>query len=196
MANDMGTDDVREAASRGKREKADRIFLDSNGKEFPRTFEGVQAVEFRFKNGHKLHMPLDSLPEGILRAAAAFGINTSVGNTFGAIEDLEDALEAAESRWEQLCRGVWSAERSTGPRTGDLLEALCRALAGIGKRVTEADREGLEKQLEDAAFAKSVGSDPQVAVHLAAIRKERAEERARKALEADTGKPSILAGLL
>lgn len=191
-----GVDGVR--AGRGPT-KCERGFVDKDGAVHPRAFAEAVAVRFHFvETGAELNMPLDGFPPGVLRAAAAAGINTSVGNTFGSIKDAGEALEAAESRFEQLMRGTWSAEKHTGPRVGDLLKALVRHFTAAGRKVTEADEQKLMASLQDPAQAKAVESNPSVAVHLAAIRKERAEAREQEALlKAQTAGPGAsLDGLL
>lgn len=182
MANAMDGD-VR-GSGRKRAPKCERTFLDKEGNSHGRSFEAVHAVKFVFlETDHELVMGLDELPEGVLRAAAAFGINTSVGNTFGAISDPDDAIEAAEERWETLKSGRWSAERETGPRTSDLIEAVCRAREERGQPVADDFRDNLRAKFADPAYVKAVEGDPRIAVHVAAIRKERAEDRARKAQE-------------
>ena len=181
MATDAMATDVRVGR---KATKCERGFVDNEGNVHARAFPEVKAVRLFFVESEtELLMHLDELPEGILRAAAAFGLNTSVGNTFGALADPDEALEVAESRWETLKAGHWSAERATGPRTSDLLEACVRYYQAQGREVSEQDKEKLTAKLADPAAVKELSANPHIAVHVAAIRKERAEERARKASE-------------
>ena len=66
-------------------------------------------------------------PASIGRAAAAFGLNTSIGNAANtatghdgeaASTTLEDIQDAVQKRIKSLSEGKWSAERAEfGPRT-------------------------------------------------------------------------------
>lgn len=117
---------------KGEREKAQRLFRAADGSLEPRVMQDVTAVVFKFpKTDEELVMELSGLSEGILRAAAAFGINTSVGNVLGALKDPREYLDAAAARWETLTGGSWSEGRESGPRIGDLIEALTRVKAKI-----------------------------------------------------------------
>lgn len=184
MADTMNAD-----ARQKKAAKCDRIFLDQEGEPHSRAFTEVVAVKLLFhatptSAERSLVMNLDDVPPGVMRAAAAFGINTSVGNTFGAERDPNEAYQLACDRWATLREGDWSADRQTGPRTSDLVEALCRYSATQGHTVDEAFRARLKQKCGDEAQRKAWESNAQVQVHLMALRKERAEENARKALEA------------
>jgi hypothetical protein len=194
MANTM------DAGVRKKADKADRMFIASDGGLHPRSFPGVRGVRIRFTETEaELDMMLEELSQDMLLAAAAFGLNTSVGNTFGAIADPIEALEAAESRWETLRSGVWSSERHVGPRTTDLVEAVVRWYVSNGREISDDDRAKIVATVGDAAAAKALQADPEVGVHLAAIRKERAEAKQREAqdrLKGAAGKPSAAAGIL
>lgn len=175
--------DTMNADARGSKKvaKCERQFIDADGGVHARAFEGVAAVRLHFvESGNDLLMPLNELPDGIIRAAAAFGLNTSVGNTFGAIEDPDEALEIAAARWETLKSGQWTSDRVTGPRIGDLIEAMCRLREEKGKPADDAYRAAITESLSDPAQAKAVGGDPRIQLHVAAIRKERAESRLRE----------------
>lgn len=200
MADTMNAENARPGK---KAARCDRIFADHEGNEHSRAFPEVTAVKLRFHATpvsplRELVMNLDDLPPGVLRAAAAFGVNTSVGNTFGAIPDPSEAYEAACDRWETLVKGEWSADRQTGPRTSDLVEALCRYSVQQGHTVDEAFRTRLKQKCGDEAQRKAWESNPQIQVHLMALRKERAEENARKALElaSAAGEAQPVTGLL
>ena len=164
--------------------KCSRTFRDSKGEQTSRASADTRAVIFTFAGTNKiLEMALDDLPEAILRAAAAFGINTSVGNTFGGTPDADEAFELAESRWERLKEGEWSAERGeSGPRTGDLVAAAKAAKTKAGATFNEADF--LEKLRSGALTREKVTSIPAIKAELDAIRLQRMQERAAKSAEA------------
>lgn len=185
-----------------KAAKCDRTFIDHEEAEHSRSFPGVKAVKFNFISGlpgqKELVMHLEELTPEMLMAAAAFGLNTSVGNTFGAIQDPSEAYQAACDRWDTLKDGEWSAERTTGPRVGDLVEALCRYLVQTGHTVDDAARANFKLKCGDEAKRKAWESDPRIIQHLTALKLERAEANARKAMEAaqSAGDGPPIAGLL
>lgn len=183
-----------DVAEKGTRvTKCERVFVDADGKEAARSHPTVVAVRLRFtETGDVLDMPLADLNPGIINAAAAFGLNTSVGNTFGAISDPGEAFEAAETRWNSLREGHWSAERQSGPRTSDILEAVARYRKENGSDVSDAWREGFKAKLADGQLdTKKLLEQPVLKAHYLAIKRERAEERATKAAAAvGASKPS------
>lgn len=110
-----------------EREKANRLFRGADGSLEPRVMQDVTAVVFKFPHtGEELVMDLDALQPGILKAAAAFGINTSVGNVLGSVKDKHQFHDACTARWETLTGGAWSEGRESGPRIGHLMEAIRR----------------------------------------------------------------------
>jgi hypothetical protein len=135
-----------EVEANGKRSvKCLRRFRSADGTITPRSTLEVEAVIFEFPNGHKMVMELSELfPDGHLpepsvgRAAVGAGINTSVGNVCGGIADIDEAIDAAESRWSVLTDGQWTAERKTGPRIGDLVDAWAKFRADRGADGSEA----------------------------------------------------------
>lgn len=186
MADTHGSD------VRGKHTaKCDRLFLSGDGVEHSRSFPEVHAVKFRFHNAapgeEEIVVTLDELSPGVLRAAAAAGLNTSIGNTFGATQDPGEAFDAASSRLETLMRGVWSSERHSGPRLNDLIEALARKIESEGTRVDDAGREKLRLVLSDENARKAYESNPLIQVHLTAVKAEHAAERVKAARERVAG---------
>lgn len=146
MAETYSDVDEEVEASNGKRAvKCLRRFRNSDGSITPRSTTEVEAVIFEFPNGHKMVMELKELfPDNILpevsvgRAAVGAGINTSVGNVCGGISDIDEAIDAAESRWATLTDGQWTADRKTGPRIGDLVDAWAKFRADRGADGSEA----------------------------------------------------------
>lgn len=177
--------DATDVTAKGKASKCERTFGFKDGSKAARTNVGVDSVHFRFpENGTTLDMNLDELSDDIIRAAAAFGVNTSVGNSFGALSDPVEALRVAEERWETLKTGIWASERQTGPGTSDILEALIRMAADGGKIVDEAGRERLRHKIAAAGESvKTWTADAQLNAHVLAIRQERAERKAEEAAE-------------
>lgn len=168
--------------------KCNRKFVSRSGEVTSRATLDVQKVVFEFTDagGEPLIMNLDDLagfsglPDGVVRAAAAFGVNTSVGNTFGAIKDNPvEARLAAEDRWGTLTDGEWASEREGGMRIGDLIEAVKRAKTKAGHAFDESSfRMALESGRKDR---NEVAKIPAVAAELEAIRLEKIQAKLKEA---------------
>lgn len=146
-----------------------RIFLNDQGDPSGRAQEDTHTIVLQIpKIGQEVRCELKDVFNGQLpspcvgRAAAAFGVSTSLGNAGNsaianaadAIYDGEDrearkealeqvnpevALSAVKDRWEILTSGEWAAEREFGPGTSLLLEAVREYRRQNGKESTEAD---------------------------------------------------------
>lgn len=170
--------------------KCTRMFRGKDGELVSRTPLDVEAVVFKFaESGQVLEMDLNQLPgfkelpAGVTRAAVAFGVNTSVGNTFGAIKgDPAEAQVAAEDRWAVLRDGDWAAEREGGMRIGDLVEAVKRAKAKAGHSFDEA---AFRKAVESGEKSRDqIAGIPAVKAELEAIRLEKIQAKVKAAQDA------------
>lgn len=179
--NDVATG----SASPSKRaEKTKRYFLDAEGEASPRaSLKSVAGrIVFVGRESEPLEFSVDELTNDVKNAAALFGIMTSVTNTVGRADmTLDDMIEAAEARLKSIVEdGRWSAERESGPRTNDLIEAASRWYAEKGKTFSPEMVTKMQARLEaEPDYRASLQRN--VAVHFAAIKAERAAERARKA---------------
>lgn len=199
---DIDNDDDEVVSKRAVRCK--RSFRSADGEITSRSTLDVEAVIFEFPNGHKFTMELSDLfpdsqlpPPSVGRAAAGAGINTSVGNVFGGITDTEEAIEAAESRWETLTAGAWSAERKTGPRTSDLVEAWAAFRLKNGAPDSPEWRAmAKSKLLNKEKTAKDLLVMPGLKAEYDAIKARRAAERAEKSRAAASAAPQDFGDLL
>lgn len=177
------------ASTRTRAEKTKRLFLTASGEATPRA--GLESVAgkiiFVGAEDSPLTFKYDDLSPEVARAAALFGIMTSVTNTVGRADmSLADMYEAAEARLAAIVdEGRWSAERESGPRTNDLIEAARRWYAERNKPFTDEMAAAMQAKLADEKSGPDYRTQLQrnVAVHFAAIKAERAAERAAKAKE-------------
>lgn len=171
---------------RKRQSKCVKTFITNSGEETARAGGDVKAIKFFFPERDETQvMNLSDLSDEMVAAAAAFGISTSVSNTFGAADmSVDDAIEAAAARWETLVGGTWSGERETGPRTSLLLEAakLLRSKSGIApdKNWEEAFT---AKITSGEVTAKNLLAKPQFAAAYEEIKSQRQEERRKRAAE-------------
>lgn len=175
-----------EVSTRKRGTKCIKSFVLNDGSDVSRSSGEVKSVKFHFPGlDETMLMDLDALSPEMIRAAAAFGLSTSVSNTFGAADmDESDAFEAASSRWETLLNGQWSGDRETGPRTSLIIKAARRVQEDAGKTVDPAWEESFKaKLLAGDITLKSLQSRPIFAAAYETIRAEAAEARRKAAAE-------------
>lgn len=167
-------------------------------------------------------IPRADFPESIILCAAAHGLAQKIGDTaFNSLDAAakEDGVSTdPESRGaafvamvegrlqdviDNLTSGVWTEERegSGGANVKIVAEAVLRTLTAQGQAPadTDAAMASLVAKLKDDEARKGTEANPAVKVHIAAIKAERAQARAKelakgaKGQEVDT---SALSGLL
>ena len=154
---------------RGK-QSIQRIFVNDEGDPTGRAQTDTNTVVLKtLKDGKELRCNLADAFAGQLpppcvgRAAAAFGISTSIGNAgnsaiaiaadafyegddrdqrAAALERVnpEEGLKAMADRWDSFKSGEWSSERELGPSTALLIEAVAEYRKAHGKATTDEDR--------------------------------------------------------
>lgn len=179
-------DTAQAASTRTRAEKTKRIFISADGTKTPRV--GLESVgaELHFVGSDEVFtFNYDDLSPEIKRAAALFGIMTSVTNTVGRSDmGLDEMVEAVADRLASIVEeGKWSEGRTSGPRTSDLIEAAKRWYAEKRKTWTAEVEAAMQARLADEESGEEYRKTLQkhVAVHFAAIKAERAAERAAKA---------------
>ncbi len=171
-------------AATSKREKVSRrTFLDASGAYTPRV--GIDSIGFKIElleSGAVVERSLADFEDGVKNAAALFGLVTAITNTFGGISDPDEMAEVMEARLENLLSGEWTAERQTGPRTSDLLDAFVTFREKNGKPTSEDRKEQFLADLKAGTVkAKDLLADnPGLAAEHASIKAKRAAERAEK----------------
>lgn len=173
--------DATVAASKKPRTIA-REFSAGDGAWHPRVMAEVTAIRFTTKSGHEVLAELGSFPEHIIRMAAAFGLNTTIGNNAGGLDDEAEILEALEGRLADLQAGNWAAERQGGPRGSDIVEAVARVYRDAGAEYPESARQELSRKLyaEEIKPAAVLNSDPRIRAAFEAIKAERHAARMAK----------------
>lgn len=122
-----------------------RLYLDRDGNVTKKLGENVVAVILETVSGaHRTHADLAALfPDGLPNpcmglAAAAFGLNTVLGNEIAG-KDKSDPMALAtliRERWEAIREGEWSEGRQ-GPRIKDVLLAWAEDAKERGLPITE-----------------------------------------------------------
>ncbi len=111
--------------------------------------------------GHRVECDLKALfPEGAFpppcmgRAAAAFGLNTVVGNAVAGKDkdDPEEVHRMMQARWDSIAGGEWSEGRQ-GPLTADVIAAWAADAINRGKQVTDASREAVKAKLKSGEWS-------------------------------------------
>lgn len=169
--------------------KTTRLFQKTDGSTSPRSDEDIVGIVIDIEGSTgPIEIDLNRLAReqpGMFRAAAGFGLLTTVCNAFGGEKDPESAREKAMARLEAIEDGSWSAERQSGPRVKTLVEALARVQAArSGTAPDEAWFTTWEAKLKSGEVdAKALQANPKVRAELEQIKAERAAEAAKRAAE-------------
>jgi len=163
-----------------------RSFISEAGEETPRATNDAKAVVLTFANKYKIQYDLVDAFAGTLpapsvgRAAAAFGLSTSLGNagnTAGAENapvvgtdedgrpikgeaDPNDIIEAVEERLARLKEGTWAAEREgAGPPTTIMVEAFVEYRKAKGLSFDEPRIERFREDIKDKGTREQFMAD-------------------------------------
>lgn len=147
----------------------------------PRVHENVASIVFTTPaNGKSEEVPLSSFPEGIQKAAMAYGLNATIGNAMGnlddkQLEDPDEIMKALRERIKSLQAGKWAGERTSGGRPSLVWEGFQAFRKSKGLNDNEAKLAALHTQwFEDAEnFKKLMKSYPAFTVFLAQFKAER-----------------------
>jgi cellobiose-specific phosphotransferase system component IIA len=127
---------------------------------------------FSLKNGLKVEVNLDQIPEATQRELAMHGLLQKVGDSaagFSKEEKYRDAFAAMQTVVDNLLNGVWAAKGGNG--TSELAEALSR----LKEVTTDEAAQAISLMSEDQL--KETQAHPKVKAMVAKIRAERAEAR-------------------
>lgn len=189
--------DTMDTTSSGKRgaNRIARAFSPDGQNWHPRVMEGVAHLRF-IVEGETIQAALADFPAHIIQMAAAFGLNTTIGNEAGGAEDDDEAIMAMKDRLDSLLSGTWAVQRQAGPRFGDVLEAYARVYKAAGAVLTDEMKQTISAKLAAGELkVKDVSKDPRMAAALAAIKLERQQARLTKLQaaigSAPTGLPTI-----
>lgn len=167
--------------------KTTRWFTSPDGRKAPRAHLEADGFGIEFVGtGEVLEAKLADFKPEVVNAAALFGFVTSITNAAGgADKSLEDAVYAASERLDALLKGDWSAERETGMRTADIIEAARRINDARG---VKTDVEDLRQRLTSGQLdPKDLLSNARFAATIAAIQAEKKQAKAAE-LAAKVGK--------
>lgn len=124
---------------------------------------------------------LSDLPEEMIPAVIAHGLNAKVGDSGADSKGIAAKLDDVRETWERMCEGLWATEREGGgPRLSDLAAALAEVLTA---------KKGVEVTVEKAAellageHGEVLKKDEQVKAVAARLRAERAQKKADEATE-------------
>ncbi len=139
----------------------------------PRVTENVEAIHFVTPaNGKSVDAVISSFPEGIRSAALAYGLNATIGNALGNLDDsdLEDPdriMDAIMERIKSLQAGKWAGERTGGGRPSIVWMAFQAWRASKGVKDSPEKLAALHTQWfdDDTAF-KKLNANPEFAKYL------------------------------
>lgn len=148
------------------------------------------------------------MSDDVLACAMGHGFSQKIGDEVaGWPKKAEKAGEPATRDFvaslitdmiDNLKSGVW-VEEGEGGGSGNvtiLHEGIVAAFAKTGTELTDEQKQGFMKALQDKAERDRIKAMPEVAAEVARILAERAANRAKEAAKAAKGVPSTLAMLL
>lgn len=140
----------------------------------PRVKENTIAIVFTTPaNGKRVEVGVSSFPQGIRNAALAYGLNATIGNAMGNLEDGElddpdEIMEAIQGRVSDLQAGKWAGERTGGGRPSMIWQAFVEFRKSKGQKDDEAKLASLRTHwFEDDANFKALQANPDFSVYLA-----------------------------
>jgi hypothetical protein len=178
--------DVTAENTRTRAEVTKRSFLQDSGDYTGRASTGTKGIRIELvESGDVFEHLLAEFSPGVIAAAAAFGLVTSITNTVGGKSlSAEERKELMQDRIDTLLEGEWSAERQSGPRSSQLLEAWVRVRTEAGKESTQEWKDKVSIELRDnPEKQKALLANPQVAAAYAAIKAEASIARAKRLAE-------------
>ncbi len=139
----------------------------------PRVTETVESIHFAVADGAKsVDAVINSFPAGIQRAAMAYGLNATIGNALGnldekQLDDPDQVLDAIRERIQSLQAGKWAGERTGGGRPSIVWMAFQAWRSSKGVKDTPEKLEALHKNwFEDEGNFKKLQANPEFAKFL------------------------------
>jgi hypothetical protein len=138
----------------GQRDKLDRSYINRDGEPTKKITPNVAKVVIRIKaTGESVTISLGDLAPGktlpepsMLLCAAAFGINTVIGNQVAGATDPAEMIGRMTERADAIVEGEWSSGRE-GPRISHTLDAWKASLARRNIAVTDDDLAAMKEEI-------------------------------------------------
>lgn len=134
-----------------------------------------------FRNGVSAEVELDKLPANIVRVLALHGLSQKLGDSYASVKgDVDEAIKRFNSVLDQLTKGEWAKAREAGEggaKVTELAQAIARFRDVPVDKATAAVGKATKEQI--AGWK----SHPKLKAIIAAIRAEKAAERAKAAEE-------------
>ena len=135
-------------------DKMNRLYVNRDGEETAKLSPNVASVVWEvIGTGERVQLDLsDIFPEGmpdpcVGLCAAAFGVNTAVGNTVGNTRDTTEMVRRLRDRASAISEGEWASGREGGPRMRFVLEAWKQTLEGSGHSVSDEQFEAMRQEV-------------------------------------------------
>jgi hypothetical protein len=184
------------AMQAAKRERSIvRLFKNASSEELAgRAGLDCEAVIFKFPDDTEEEVDLAEFfgghlpPPCVGRAAAAFGLNTSIGNAGntakeedGSKASPETQIEAVKTRIEVLRQGKWASDAIGGGARPSLLLAAIKEYREANKAPTDDEKmaEIRQKLRDDEELAKQWSKLPPIVAILDRMRAERNQANAK-----------------
>lgn len=190
-------DKMADAKTRG--EKLNRLYENRDGEVVNKITQNVKKVIIEvIGTGERVIFDLtDISPDGqlpnecMLMAAAAFGMNTVLGNQVAGATDPTEMAKRIQDRAEAIIEGEWATGREGGPKLSLVVEAWKASLAARGHQVSDDQLAAMRKSIVDGEYStKDLLADEHINAEFRSIEARVAVERAEKAKAAAVAKPA------
>ena len=168
--------------------KAEKLFIDGDGKESRHATPEARVLVVRFANGEEVELKPSELSKEIVMCAAFHGFSQKIGDSYAGAKTIDEAIEHAQAVVENLEEGTWIDRAEGAIRTSLLAEALHRCKGTKYPSVEEAavtiKEWSPEKRKSVLDSEKGV---PALVAAFVGLQAERAAARAEKAAKVAEG---------
>lgn len=179
-------------------DKMNRLYITRSGEETAKLTPDVASVVWEVVgSGERVQLDLgDLFPEGMPApcvglCAAAFGVNTAVGNTVGNTRDTTEMVRRLRDRASAISEGEWASGREGGPRMRFVLEAWRQSLEARGHSVSDEQVELMRREVVGGNLStKEILADDHVRAQYDANEVERARALAEASKAKVAAKPA------
>lgn len=179
-------------------EKMNRLYITRDGEETAKLTPDVASVIWEvIATGERVQLDLSDLfPQGMPEpcvglCAAAFGVNTAVGNTVGNTRDTTEMVRRLRDRASAISEGEWASGREGGPRMRFVLEAWRQSLEARGHKLSDEQVEAMRQEVVKGNLStKEILADDHVRAQYDANEVERARALAEASKAKLAAKPA------
>lgn len=137
-----------------------------------------------FSNGVARDLLIADVNADVQHCSVLQGFATRTQRSYNAVKEIDGVIEAYDETVADLKNGVWIEARSGEPKVTLLAKAIVLSLEAAGQTVDDERRKSIIAKLATAENRDKANANEQVKMHLANLKLEAAQDRAKEAREA------------